>query len=230
MTGIATSDQALATEEKDKLTAAAATPSQHTPAHHKNRSVESNVTRETTEHPNNDRGTGSGERRVEEEKHRRLRARLERAIQSKDAVELEPAVEAVKMEKIPNCSELLDKVKYIASIVLYIALVCKHKKYNEDHFGLRMWEEIIYICAVNSYNSFFEIQAEKLLKKLYATRNLRDATVARRLTALEKAIDAVKEGGWEKDLQREMQEANALLEKVSSHRFNNQYIFATKFS
>ena len=59
------------------------------------------------------------------------------------------------------------------------------------------------------------IQAEKLLKKLYATKNLRDATVARKLAALEKAIDTVKKGGWEKDLQREMQEANALLEKVS---------------
>ena len=53
------------------------------------------------------------------------------------------------------------------------------------------------------------------MKKLYATKNLRDATVARKLAALEKAIDAVKKGGWEKDLQREMQEANTLLEKVS---------------
>ena len=58
------------------------------------------------------------------------------------------------------------------------------------------------------------------MKKLYATKNLRDATVARKLAALEKAIDAVKKGGWEKDLQREMQEANALLEKVSN-RFDN---------
>lgn len=53
------------------------------------------------------------------------------------------------------------------------------------------------------------------MKKLYATKNLCDATVARKLAALEKAIDAVKKGGWEKDLQREMQEANTLLEKVS---------------
>lgn len=61
----------------------------------------------------------------------------------------------------------------------------------------------------------FLIQAEKLLKKLYATKNIRDATVARKLAALEKAVDAVKKGGWEKDLQKEMREANALLEKVS---------------
>lgn len=44
------------------------------------------------------------------EKHRRLRLRLERAVQSKDEAELEPAIEDVKKEKIPNCSELLDKV------------------------------------------------------------------------------------------------------------------------
>ena len=58
------------------------------------------------------------------------------------------------------------------------------------------------------------IQAEKLLKKLYAAKNLRDATVARRLAALEKAIETVKKGGWEKDLQREIHEANTLLDKV----------------
>ena len=57
-------------------------------------------------------------------------------------------------------------------------------------------------------------QAEKLLKKLHAAKNLHNATVARKLTALEQAIDAVKKGGWEKDFQREMQDANALLEKV----------------
>ena len=58
------------------------------------------------------------------------------------------------------------------------------------------------------------LQAEKLLKKLQATKNLHDATISRQLTALEQAIGAVKKGGWEKDLQREMQEATALLEKV----------------
>ena len=47
---------------------------------------------------------------VENEKHRRLRLKLEQAIRLKDLVELEPAVEAVKKEKPPNCSELLDKV------------------------------------------------------------------------------------------------------------------------
>lgn len=60
------------------------------------------------------------------------------------------------------------------------------------------------------------------MKKLYATKNLHDATVARKLAALEKAIDMVKKGGWEKDLQREIQEANALLEKVRI-RFNNNH-------
>lgn len=50
------------------------------------------------------------------EEHRRLRLRLERAVQSKDEAELEPAIEDVKKEKIPNCSELLDKVhNYISS-------------------------------------------------------------------------------------------------------------------
>ena len=58
------------------------------------------------------------------------------------------------------------------------------------------------------------IQAEKLLKKLRAAKNLRDAPVARKLAALEKAIESVKKGGWERDLQREVQEANSLLEKV----------------
>ena len=65
------------------------------------------------------------------------------------------------------------------------------------------------------------MQAEKLLKKLQATKNLCDATVARKLAALEKAIDAVKKGGWEKDLQREMMEANTLLEKVRIYLFTD---------
>lgn len=58
-------------------------------------------------------GTGEGglERGAEEEKHKLLRAKLERAVQSKNVAELEPAVEAVKKERVPNCSELLDKVR-----------------------------------------------------------------------------------------------------------------------
>lgn len=52
------------------------------------------------------------------------------------------------------------------------------------------------------------------MKKLSAAKNLRDAMVIRKLNALELAIDAVKKGGWEKDLQKEMEEANKLLEKV----------------
>lgn len=54
--------------------------------------------------------------RVLEEKHRKLQQRLERAVQLKDVAELEPAVEAVKKEKVPNCSELLDKVKKLSKI------------------------------------------------------------------------------------------------------------------
>ena len=102
MTGI--SDET--TGEKDKLTAAAAAPNEITSAH-KASSADSSVSKEM-EHPNDD---GSRvERRIEEEKHRQLHARLERAVQSKDVAELEPAVEAMKKEKVPNCSELLDKV------------------------------------------------------------------------------------------------------------------------
>lgn len=52
------------------------------------------------------------------------------------------------------------------------------------------------------------------MKKLYAARALCNATVARKLAALEKAIETAKKGGWEKDLQREIQDANTLLEKV----------------
>ena len=59
-------------------------------------------------------------------------------------------------------------------------------------------------------------QAEKLLKKLRAAKNLNDATLSRQLLALEHAIGTVKKGGWEKDLHKEMQQANALLEKVRS--------------
>ena len=106
MTGIA--DEA--TKEKDKLRAAAATLSEQTSAH-KERSAEGSVSKEM-EHPNDDGGTGE-KRRGEEEKHRQLRTRLERAVQSKDVAELEPAIEAVKKEKVPNCSKLLDKVQYI---------------------------------------------------------------------------------------------------------------------
>lgn len=62
------------------------------------------------ENPNNDGGTEAGE---EDPKHRRLRATLERAVQSEDVAKLEPAVEAVKKEKVPNCYELLDKVRHI---------------------------------------------------------------------------------------------------------------------
>lgn len=65
------------------------------------------------------------------------------------------------------------------------------------------------------------MQAEKLLKKLYATKRLHDATVARKLTALEQAIDAVKKGGWEKDLHQEMHDANILLEKVRDERLEH---------
>lgn len=97
-----------ATEEKDKLRAAASTPSEQTSTH-KERSAEGSVSKEM-EHPNDDGGTGE-ERRVEEEKHRQFRARLERAVQSKDVAELEPTIEAVKKEKVPNCSELLEKVQ-----------------------------------------------------------------------------------------------------------------------
>lgn len=49
-------------------------------------------------------------RAARDAKHRQLRARLEQAVQSKDIAELEPAVDAVKKEKVPDCSELLDKV------------------------------------------------------------------------------------------------------------------------
>ena len=105
-----------ATEEEDKLTTAVATPSELTPAHD-DRSADSSVSKET-EHPNNGGGSGKEERVEEEEKHRQLRARLERAVQSKDVAELEPAVEAVKKEKVPNCSELLDKVQYLYRILL----------------------------------------------------------------------------------------------------------------
>lgn len=108
-----------ATEEEDKLTTAAATPSELTSAHsaHYDRSADSSVPKET-KHPNNGRGSGKEERVEEEEKHRQLRARLERAVQSKDVAELEPAVEAVKKERVPNCSELLDKVQYLYRILL----------------------------------------------------------------------------------------------------------------
>lgn len=58
-------------------------------------------------------------------------------------------------------------------------------------------------------------QAEKLMKKLRAAKNLHDATLARQVVALEKAIEVVRKGGWEKDLQKEMEEATALMEKVS---------------
>jgi ribosome-binding ATPase YchF (GTP1/OBG family) len=75
----------------------------------------------------------------------------------------------------------------------------------------------------NKIIASLKLQAEKLLKKLYATKNLRDATVARKLAALEKAIDAVKKGGWEKDLQREIREANTLLEKVSINLFKTVF-------
>lgn len=54
------------------------------------------------------------------------------------------------------------------------------------------------------------------MKKLRASKDLRDATLARQLVALEKALEAVRKGGWEKDLQREVEEASALLEKVSN--------------
>lgn len=42
------------------------------------------------------------------EKHRKLRQGLEQAVQSENVVEWEPAVEAVKKEKVPEWSELLD--------------------------------------------------------------------------------------------------------------------------
>ena len=53
------------------------------------------------------------------------------------------------------------------------------------------------------------------MKKLRASKNLHDATLARQLASLEKALEVVRKGGWEKDLQREVEEASALLEKVS---------------
>jgi hypothetical protein len=100
-----------AAEEKDKLTAAAATQpiaSQQT-SFQEDRSADGSVSKEM-EHPNdNDGGAGAGE---EDSKHRQLRTRLERAVQSEDVAELEPAVEAVKKEKMPNCSKLLDKVQH----------------------------------------------------------------------------------------------------------------------
>ena len=75
------------------------------------------------------------------------------------------------------------------------------------------------------YIASLKLQAEKLLKKLYATKNLRDATIARKLAALEKAIDGVKKGGWEKDLYREIQEANTLLEKVTINYLSLQICY-----
>lgn len=53
-----------------------------------------------------------------------------------------------------------------------------------------------------------------------AAKGLRDATVARKLNALELAIDAVKKGGWERDLHKEMEEATILLEKVKPCAMN----------
>ena len=95
-----------AAREKDKLTAAAVTRNELT-SDHKANSVDSSVSKETE--CSNDDG-GREERRVEEEKHRQLHAWLEHAVQSKDVAELEPAIIAMKKEKVPNCSELLDKV------------------------------------------------------------------------------------------------------------------------
>lgn len=105
MTGIG--DEA--TEEKDKLTAAAATQPSKQTSFQENRSADGSVSKEM-ENPNNDGGAGDGE---EDPKHRQLRATLERAVQSEDVAKLEPAVEAMKKEKVPNCSELLDKVQHI---------------------------------------------------------------------------------------------------------------------
>ena len=51
-----------------------------------------------------------------EEKHRKLRQRLERAVQSENVAVLEPAVETVKKEKVPECSELLDKVNIFSCV------------------------------------------------------------------------------------------------------------------
>ena len=108
MTGI--SDKA--TEENVKLEAATATLSEQTPAHEANHADGSES--KETEHQGASEEAGEKEKGAKEEniKHRQLRARLERAVQSKDVAELEPAVEAVKKEKVPNCSELLDRVWY----------------------------------------------------------------------------------------------------------------------
>ena len=105
MTG--TSDEA--TDEKDKLTTAVATQPREQASFQEYRSADGSVSKEM-ENPNNDGGAGAGE---EDPKHRRLWATLERAVQSEDVAKLEPAVEAVKREKVPNCSELLDKVRHI---------------------------------------------------------------------------------------------------------------------
>ena len=84
---------------------------------------------------------GSGPREtVEDENHRKLRLRLERAIRSKNAAELEPAVEAVKKEKVPNCSELLNKVRATFQLwdVYYYELItgtvfrCSYLSYCEQ--------------------------------------------------------------------------------------------------
>lgn len=53
-----------------------------------------------------------------------------------------------------------------------------------------------------------------MIKKLRAASKLKDAMVARRIAALEEALDSVKKGGWEKDLDKPVTDATALLEKV----------------
>ena len=102
---------------------------------------------------------------AKQERHTRLKAELTKAIKTEEMAKIEPAVEAVKREKIDNCHELI-------------------------------------------------AEAEQMLGKLRASKNLRSAMVARKLAALEKAVDNVKRGGFEQDLQREMAKGRALLEKL----------------
>lgn len=94
-----------------------------------------------------------------------LKEKLEKAMKSENLAKLEPAVAAVKKEKVPDCSELVAKV-------------------------------------------------EDLIKKLRAASKLKDATAVRKIAELELALDAVRKGGWQKDLESSVNNATALLEKL----------------